>query len=252
MSRKREVFGLCKLCGLDTKLSFEHIPPESAFNKQSITEVPYRQLEGLESFDDAIGMKGRVSQRGLGGYHLCEKCNNDTGTWYGSSYAKWAKFGHSHLNKTAEPESIKIHPLRVIKQIVSNFVSIRNDELGDIYKGLAEFVLDRDKVGLPDSFRIYVSGTYTEIIRKSDIAMLASENSFFIFSEIVFPPFVYMLTIDSECSDKRLMNISRFASYSYDDEVSFKVLLSALPVNTPYPADYRAKDEIYSDVEKST
>lgn len=252
MARKKKVTGRCKLCGSDTELTFEHIPPQSAFNKESITEVPYERLEGLKSFDDAIGMTGRVSQRGLGDYYLCRQCNNNTGSWYGGSYAKWAEFGSSHLEKPVESELVKIHPLRVVKQIVSNFVCIRNEALDDIYTGLAEFVLDRDKMGLPDRFRIYISGTYTDMIRKSDIAVLASDTGFFRFSEIVFPPFVCMLTVDSECPDNRLVDISHFSSYSYDDEVSFNILLSALPVYTPYPADYRRKDEIYGSVEKFT
>lgn len=247
MVMKKKIVGKCKLCESETGLTFEHIPPQSAFNNKSITEVPFNKLEGLESFDDAIGMKGKISQRGLGGYYLCNQCNNNTGSWYGASYAKWAEFTKSHLGRSIEPKCIRIHPLRVIKQIVSNFVCIRNDALDDKYKALSEFVLDRDKVGLPKGFCIYIAGMDSAIIRNSDYVALITKSGFFRFSEIVFPPFVYMLTINSECPDKRLTDISHFASYSYDDEVSFKVLLNILPVNTPYPGDYRSKNEIYTN-----
>ena len=252
MSRRKIVTGKCKLCGVDAELTFEHVPPQSAFNKEKITEIPFEKLEGLESFDEAIGMKGRVSQRGMGGYYLCAPCNNNTGSWYGPSYARWAGFGHSHLEKSAISEVIKIHPLRVIKQIASNFLCIRNNANDEVYKELVEFVLDRDKIGLPDGLRIFISGTYAGIIRKSDFAVLASEKGVFRFSEIVFPPFICMLTFESDCPENRLIDISGFASYSYDQEVEFKIMLSALPVNTPYPADYRQKDEIYGNVENFT
>ena len=37
---KKTVEGTCKLCGQQKKLTFEHVPPESAFNSISVKEFP--------------------------------------------------------------------------------------------------------------------------------------------------------------------------------------------------------------------
>ena len=75
MGRKKSKTGQCWLCGIVGKLSFEHVPPESAFNDQRI-------------FSDSVAniLKNRnirISQRGARDYTLCERCNNSTGSWYG-------------------------------------------------------------------------------------------------------------------------------------------------------------------------
>ncbi len=76
--------GICALCGkYFDDLSFEHIPPRSAFNKLSArafsgedfigsTDVPW-ELKHLP-YDDL--------QRGTGKYSLCNTCNNFTGVLY--------------------------------------------------------------------------------------------------------------------------------------------------------------------------
>lgn len=35
MGRHRMILGICRLCGKDTLLSYEHVPPKVAFNKNT-------------------------------------------------------------------------------------------------------------------------------------------------------------------------------------------------------------------------
>ena len=56
--------GICHICCNYKKLSYEHIPPRKAFN------------------DIRVKYKGKTLQRGLGGYTLCEDCNNKMGAYY--------------------------------------------------------------------------------------------------------------------------------------------------------------------------
>ena len=50
------------------------------------------QARGLEIFRERNieRIKGKISQRGAGGYTLCERCNSDTGAWYGAAFVSWA------------------------------------------------------------------------------------------------------------------------------------------------------------------
>jgi hypothetical protein len=85
---KKQHFGICRLCGNYGKLSFEHVPPESAFNDQRILVSSFEQMLTREHPDE---FKGRQQQRGAGDYTLCGKCNNDTGHWYVPAFTSWAQ-----------------------------------------------------------------------------------------------------------------------------------------------------------------
>lgn len=119
-------FGICHICGNDGKLSYEHVPPEAAFNDHRILTFSFDKFLGAENLDDIRG--GRFLQRGLGGYTLCEPCNNNTGSWYGAAYVEWAAQAMSILIGTKGRASLdypfNIYPLRVLKQVSAMFLSV--------------------------------------------------------------------------------------------------------------------------------
>jgi len=39
MSRKQKTYGICRLCGENKELTFEHVPPETVFNKGAVRNV---------------------------------------------------------------------------------------------------------------------------------------------------------------------------------------------------------------------
>lgn len=86
---KKNEFGKCSLCGKERKLTFEHIPPRSAFNN-----TPIKPVNGIDVLKDngrmpwdISGLKYENQQKGFGLYSLCQQCNNTTGRLYGNSYA---------------------------------------------------------------------------------------------------------------------------------------------------------------------
>lgn len=84
----KSVDGVCKLCGKHKKLTFEHLPPEAAFNATSVREYSGDVIIDLMTGADGRmpwdfeGLKWKQNQRGAGGYLLCDECNNNTGSWY--------------------------------------------------------------------------------------------------------------------------------------------------------------------------
>src|SRR5215208_1711456 len=92
--------GRCHLCGQLKRLSFEHIPPKSAFNDNQRLFQTMRDL-----------MEGRPYsrfRRGIGSYSLCVRCNNLTGGWYGEAFVSWTRQGFDWLDKLKGDSVIKI------------------------------------------------------------------------------------------------------------------------------------------------
>ena len=73
--------GICHICLEEKPLTFEHYPPSKSFNNGRVL----------------IGDK--ISQKGIGGYTLCEKCNNLTGGWYNNDFLKLSFSVHNILEK---------------------------------------------------------------------------------------------------------------------------------------------------------
>jgi len=125
MGMAKPVFGTCHICGVHGKLSFEHVPPEAAFNNRRILHTAFEKVLSSENLDE---VRGRVQQRGAGAYTLCEKCNSDTGSWYAGAYADWAQQAMRLIIGTRGRPSLmypfNLFPLRVLKQVVCMFFSV--------------------------------------------------------------------------------------------------------------------------------
>jgi hypothetical protein len=251
--------GPCHICGEVTQLSFEHVPPRSAFNDRPLLHAHVKKL--FRGRADLDSLSGKVHQKGAGRYTLCERCNNQTGHWYGGAFVDWAYQGMQIVQGTKGAPTLiynfHIFPLRVIKQVVCMFFSANSSRFRDSRPELVKFVLDRDTRCLPSYVRVYAFYTLAERSRSAGVTgLLKGLDSFggsvrsFTFSEVTFPPFGFLMTLDSPTPDDRLLDISGFSHYAYNDWCELFMKLPIMPIYTPYPADYRSREQMQSDAAK--
>ena len=63
----KSVKGICKLCGMEKQLSFEHVPPRSVFNKHSVEIYDALQRNGVDSVHITYEGAGHfLSSKGAG------------------------------------------------------------------------------------------------------------------------------------------------------------------------------------------
>ncbi len=241
MSRKRPT-GKCHICGEVGLLSFEHVPPRAAFNDRRVVEFG---LDQAEKYLSGEKVTGRINQRGSGAYTLCERCNNLTGKWYAKRFVDWCYQGMNILvNSKGKPTLIYMHylfPLAIIKQILTMFCSVNGPNFAESHPELVSFLLNRDQKYLPPKYRIYTFFNVEGIFRQTSVT--ARYNIYTrrmnVMSEISFPPFGYLISFDSPPPDERLIDISYFARYSYQDWVIQELKLPVLPTHFPFAGDYR-------------
>lgn len=277
MARKK-VFGNCRICGIYAKLSFEHVPPEAAFNNHRVVGKHIFELINKDP-DYYFDGKGHISQRGAGAYTLCEKCNPDTGAWYGDAFANFAHQSLYILKHAKGCPSLyypfRIYPLRVIKQIITMFFSVNSDLFRHNHPDLVKFVLNKNERYLSPDIRIlvyftpgpharYAGGTSISAIEidPDEVSLETMDNLLSQYgrdyakslysSEIAFPPLGYILSFGLEPLDSELTDISFFAKYPYDDWTSLHLKLPVCPVHTWYPGDYRSKKQIRNNFEENT
>lgn len=242
---KRTISGTCHICGNVGELSFEHVPPEKAFNNKPIK---------MGRFIDA---KLKIQQRGMGAYTLCEPCNNNTGSWYGTDFIDFCRKGMSILKRSnGNPTLIYIfplYPLRIIKQIITMMFSANSSSFANEHSELVDFVLNKERKGLSSNYRFwiyyFVKGGIPRMFGTSVLGQISTQATY-LFSEITYPPYGYVMTLpnlegENEPPDTRLIEITDFVNYGYYEFDNREIKATPLPTYLQFPGDYRSSDAIW-------
>lgn len=254
--RKKRPTGTCHLCGSRGLLSFEHVPPESAFNNQPVVESAIEEAFGRELDSQP---RGKINQRGAGSYTLCDRCNNVTGSWYADAFARWCGQGAEVLVRSEfRPKLIYLHyvlPLRVLKQIITMCFSTNTAQWRKNHPELETFVLDRNRRWLDPKYRVFayynVEGTFRRASHSMALVNLNRGRGVIQVTEISHPPFGYVLTVDGSKPDERLCEITHFQRYEYGEFEVAPLYLPVLPTHLPIPLDYRTQNEINEQIKRS-
>jgi hypothetical protein len=253
--------GTCRLCGKQGVLSFEHTPPQAAFNKERVLEMDAKRiLQDLPKLQSNLKTpEGLTVQKGSGGYTLCDSCNNNTGSWYAGTYVGFAHQGmsvaHAVSNGQGAVANYKISPLNVLKHIVLMFLTANTPEFASENSDLVGFVNDRNSQILPREHKFYIALSDmadSKFTRQSGMTGLLKDGVEHLFSEIAYPPFVLVYSRDSQRPDGRLQKINYFRHYKYDEQTEVGLQLFSLPIVSPLPADYRTYAQMFPDEQKPT
>lgn len=249
--------GICRLCGKETDLSFEHVPPRTTFNKNT----RYTSVD----FEDYIKTKnplknppkGKIKQGGIGYNSFCKKCNSFLGSNYVQAYKRWVQGGFEILKNTECYHHNyllrEVEPLKIFKHIISMFLAINGEWYLESYPELAEFVSNPKTRTLSSRFRVFTYLTRAEKLRymghvaHGNFALGTSIKC----SEIAFPPYGYVLTIDFEGPIEFLNDITKFKDFEINMTKNLKINMFQLPTYMPFPLDYRTKDQLEKDIEKN-
>ena len=243
--------GKCHLCGIAGDLTFEHVPPKKAFNDRPVW--CYAGDLALKYGLDELSHGGRQQQRGSGGYTLCKPCNNNTGDWYAREFADWCIKGMGVLRRHRDERSLPIvlakhRPLRIVKQILTMFCSVNATTFTDAHPELRRYLLNRASTSWPHGFRVFAYYSLSHRLRANGLSAridLANGGAVTGVSELNFPPFGYVLTVDgAEPPDPRLSEITHYHWYGNDDVVEHALPGALLDTHLLYSGDYRSEDEI--------
>jgi hypothetical protein len=237
--------GYCRLCGKLRKLSFEHIPPKSAFNNHP------RILQTLH--DHLDGRSHSKYRRGLGKYSLCEDCNNHTGGWYGEAFVNWTKQGFEWFDKVKGEKMINlpyyIKPVNVLKQVLVMALAMSSEGTISFQKELRRYLLSPTNRYMPSDYRVFTYFNMEGQLRfASEVAILdvTGKGSDLIQAEVALPPFGYCVTRPdvaqkSLAETKGLYEITWFSGYYYNEWVNVHLRIPTRETHFPSPLDYRNK-----------
>ncbi len=252
---KKRPEGKCRICGVVGPLSWEHVPPEAAYNNHPTVRASQEQMLMPGPWD---GTRGQVQQRGSGGYTLCEPCNNNTGSWYAAEYVSWAKQGLERLLRIPQHEEnpffvpFRGRPLRFLKQVITMLFSVNNEQFAEHHPELVKFVLDRRATGLAPKYKVnlvLVRGGFARSAGVYGVRNVAT-GKLEVATEIAHYPFAVRLTLGGDPAEQRGA-IEQFAQYNFDEQREIWLYTIAGHVSTKFPGDYRSRERATSDAATS-
>lgn len=239
--------GICAICGEDKQLSFEHVPPKSCFNSNPIFKMNYQNLDSESVYYN----KKYRSNAGFGGYTLCQTCNSNNGSWYGGAFKDFVHSGMQHykgLIAGSASHCYTIKPLNVLKQVMCMFMSANKNAHLRKDKELVDFLLNPENQYLPEKYSVLLYCTNSTIVRFFGLNFrfdfIDGKPVMSKFHEISFKPFGYLLTEDTLNPYAKMLEITSFKNYKYNQVASLRLDLPYLETNTHLICDYRTKKEI--------
>ncbi len=263
MSR-RSHRGLCSVCGENGVLSWEHIPPRSAYNDRSV-----QLLRGTEALKLRPGEwpKGTIQQRGAGGYHSCPRCNNTTGGWYVPEFGRWVERAAGVLHEIgdvsgqdnciysrfADVAFMGVRPLLFLKQVVYMFLCINGSGFTAQHPELRGFVLNRERTGLPESCHFHLALTWGPTVRQvaNVAAGDASAGSVTLMSDISFPPFSYVMWMGQPYHGLPPCDLTAYAQNGPAEILDVFLPLQVGFTHLVLPSDYRSRAALDRQLEES-
>ena len=249
--------GICRLCGSNTKLSFEHVPPATTLNRNTkYVSVEFEKLfQSRNILKDPP--KGKVKQGGIGYNSFCRDCNSFLGSNYVNAYKKWVRGGLELLRNTEYSfhtyQINEIDPNTILKQIIAMFLAINSENFVVSFPELSEFVKDPESQELPEKYKVFCYLTRAERFRYMPYAVQGNFSTGISIqcSEIAFPPYGYVLTIDHHDSINLLSEITGFKNFPIAEKHTLRIRMAQLPTYMPFPLDYRSEEKVNTDIEKA-
>lgn len=253
MSKKRKVEGNCHICGQYGELSYEHIPPEKAFNDRKVKAFTFEAvIDGQKKYIPL--------QRGYGEYSLCGSCNNITGHYYGDAYVDFVYQIIRIYNRTngnipaGEKLPFEIFPLRVFKQIITMFFTVNFESFVHNYPELKDYVLNKENYSFSNGLTVYaylIKNLMSSRLTPGAVGVFNTQtNQSSLFSEFAFPPLGLLLSYDNNIIDSRLFNINFFNKYTYDEKANIELPLIQIDIENPMPGEYRTNKKILENNEE--
>ena len=241
---RKHVTGECRLCGIVKTLTFEHVPPEAAFNNYPRFHPNTREMIDAR-YRGGPAPSTVEEPRGSGAYTLCGDCNNRRGARYAREFVDWAVFWQGALDSEPSADVItaasRCRRSRIIKQLALMGLCSSPPKTGSINDGVRRFVYTAPATGLPSDIRVFVALTRDKDARQAGgVGKLNTETGVAsIFSEVAFAPFVSVMTLGgTPAPDQRLVDVTFFARATYNEQGTTSLTLPVLRLRDIYPGNY--------------
>lgn len=252
----------CRICGEQNDLTKEHLPPKSAGNSDA--SISYDIEDWFNRDKDGRFLSGKHQQGGIWGRTLCSKCNNLTGSRYGTEYAEWVAIAERMIcdqlpsreeqDANTTPRSVtfiikRCKPGAFIRQVLSIMVSLSSDwDVSSRFPEIRDLLLHKSIASLPGPLRIsmcLMQGLDARLCGPTLVFKPATQYWKWVTSFAFFPFAFEMILCSSDgYIDDGLCRIDNFLTMEPESVSDVEIECRTAFAHTPYPTDWRSQGEI--------
>lgn len=253
--------GFCRICCSFADMTFEHIPPKVALNRNTVRSVSYATWSQHDDIREFPTAGSRQHQKGTGGYVLCERCNNTTGRLWVKEYGRWASGIGSELQRHGplpEPPPgahhrlkvriADVYPGRFARQVLAMLLAVSGGPAPSANNPPVQRILLEGAAELPGDLRMFMRFYVGPHIRLLPItgSLNLKTRSTEVSVEMAFPPFAFVGIVSGEPREEHGLEITDWTELGARAKCNVEL---DLPVGfgfTPFPGDYRTAQQIIS------
>lgn len=252
--------GRCRLCGVQGKLTKEHLPPASANNKGTVTAYDFDAW--LTSDGELERVQGNSQQGGLFAHTLCASCNNKTGSWYAEEYRRWAErtmqiFAQmssplKEIDKRQDVSGVEVlfqsvDPGAFVRQCLTIMCSMSGPwDLAGRHPDVQRIILEKEAAPLPEPLSLglgFLAGPLGRTTGPTLHLELESQKWQWMI-ELAYPPILINMVLAGSPLDYPLLDLGQYTGSIPGDRTDLEFTAPIVFTHTPYPGDYRATGEM--------
>jgi hypothetical protein len=133
------------------------------------------------------------------------------------------------------------------------FFSVNSPGFRKAHPLIERLVLNPEAKYLPGDIRVYVGYVRSDRSRSAGITGslslddISGATNIRTYSEISFPPFAYILSIDSPAPEHPMLDISFFSGYGFNEFSTLQLPIPELSIYTPFPGDFRSRESVIAE-----
>jgi len=260
---RQKIKGICRICGEEKELSFEHIPPQSLGNtREARLRNGVTILENDRFIWDIGDLKYAQRQQGIGFFTICRECNSYKGIHYDNYfkdfYLQISDERAKYIGGKPFPADVmltNVYPLRILKYMVSALLTISKPKWAIANPNLQRFARYKDDNNF-DLTRYHLDA-YLRIgafRAEQFFASMMYSGNFLRYrplkvSYVDLADMGFHLISDFSCNSE---SFGRFAMrYGIDESFTGSFRLLCVERNSFVPFDFRTQQEIIMESEEA-
>jgi hypothetical protein len=240
--------GTCAICGKHGRLTAEHIPPRRAFNSFPLLAMKMDQAVEQTTGNLPWAVDRPVKDRHV--YSLCERCNNRTGSWYGTDYCEFVKMAADSEIPPDKQGNLTFEgrPAAVAKEAMACLCSTVGPGLAKRHTEIRRLILNNKYRSSHPGFRLWLYLTVGEGGHQTGLAtkINASTHQAQVVAEFSHWPVGWVFSWqDTELPP--LCEITHWLDMEYGRRQVVTITVPRLWTVTGFPLDYRTPEQVAKD-----
>lgn len=226
--------GQCNICGVEGKLTIDHVPPRSC---RVIGSGELRSLIERLSPDSRGPQRARRLQNGVSYRSLCRRCNSEKlGAEYDPALAEFCEGVRTVGNSSfvlPNQLTVRVRPQRVMRSVLGHMAAqgVNRYRKGPITEPLRDYLLDTS-ASLPEGLRFYywMYPFRGQVVVRDAVRMRSGFGDPIPFWLLKFAPLAFMASFEQGDEPAyRLMRLDPFGKDSIDAEYDVGLSLNPIP-----------------------